>query len=64
MEQQFLKEFICHFDPDDVAFMRNFPENHFDYTERLDYAVRAYLENKPEWLDDEMFALQRNTPNI
>ena len=59
--QKFLKEIIYHFAPNDVATMKSFPENYNDYIERLDYAVRAYLETKPEWLDDEMFDLQRNT---
>lgn len=58
--QMFLKEIIYHFAPNDVAVMKHFPENYNDYIERLDYAVRAYLENKPEWLDDEMYDLQRD----
>ena len=61
--QKFLKEIIWHFAPNDVAVMNHFPENYNDYIERLDYAVRAYLENKPEWLDDEMFDLQREISN-
>ena len=57
--QQFLKEMIYHFDPKDIAEMEQFPENHNDYIERLDYAIRAYLENKPELLDDNLFELHR-----
>ena len=57
--QRFLKEIICHFDPRDVAVMKGFPENHYSYIERLDCAVRAYLENKPDLLDDNLFELQR-----
>ena len=58
--QKFLKEIIYHFAPNDVAAMKHFPENYNSYIERLDYAVLAYLENKPEWLDDKMFDLQRD----
>ena len=59
--QKFLKEIIYHFAPNDVATMAFFPENYNDYIERLDYAVLAYLNDKPEWLDDKIFDLQRNT---
>lgn len=57
--QRFLKELIYHFDPDDVAVMKDFPENYNEYLERLDFAVRAYYEEKPEWLDDARFDLQK-----
>ncbi len=58
--QRFLKEIIYHFAPEDIAVMNHFPENYNDYIERLDFAVRAYLENKPEWLEDALYDLQRN----
>ncbi len=61
--QRFLKEIIWHFDPNDIATKKDFPENYNDYIERLDYAVRAYLENNPQWLDDKIFVLQRNMKN-
>lgn len=61
--QKILKELIYHFAPNDVAVMEHLPTNYNEYIERLDYAVLAYLENKPEWLDDEMFDLQRDTSN-
>ena len=57
--QRFLKEIISHFDPKDAAVMKGFPEDHYSYIERLDGAVRAYLENKPDLLDDKLFNLQR-----
>ena len=60
--QRFLKEIIYHFAPNDVVIINHFPENYNDYIERLDYAVRAYLETNPEWFDDEMFDLQRDMP--
>ena len=44
--QRFLKEIICHFDPKDVAVINGFPDNVYDYIERLDYMIRAYLDNK------------------
>ena len=58
--QKILKEILYHFAPSDAAVMKDFPENYNDYMERLDYAVLAYLENKPEYLADERFDLQRN----
>lgn len=61
--QKILKELIYHFAPNDVAVMEHLPTNYNEYIERLDYAVLAYLENKTEWLDDEMFDLQRDTSN-
>lgn len=61
--QKILKELIYHFAPNDVAVMEHLPTNYNEYIERLDYAVLAYLDNKTEWLDDEMFDLQRDTSN-
>ena len=52
--QRFLKEIVWHFDPNDVAAVEYFPENYNDYIERLDLAVRAYYEGKPEWLNDAL----------
>jgi hypothetical protein len=57
--QSFLQAFIWHFAPNDVAVVNHFPEDYNDYIERLDYAVRAYYESKPEWLNDELFDLQK-----
>lgn len=57
--QRFLKEIIWHFAPKDVAVINHFPENYNDYIQRLDFAVRAYYEEKPEWLNDALFDLQR-----
>lgn len=55
--QTFLKEIIYHFAPNDVAVMDDFPKNYNNYIERLDFAVRAYLENSPQWLDDARYTL-------
>lgn len=57
--QHFLRELIYHFSPFDLAKIRNLPKNYNDYIERLEWAVRAYFEGKPEWLDDNGFFLQR-----
>lgn len=62
--QRFLQEIIFHFDPKDVAEIKGFPENYYDYIERLDYAIRAYLENKPDLLEDNLFDLQRTPSNL
>lgn len=57
--QRFLKEIVWHFDPNDVAVMEHFPENYNGYIERLDLAVRAYYEGKPELQNDALFDLQK-----
>lgn len=57
--QNILQEIICHFAPNDIAVLKHFPENYNEYIERLDFAVLAYLQDEPEWLDDERFNLQK-----
>ena len=57
--QWFLKELIWNFAPNDITVINDLPENYIDYIERLDFAIRAYYEDKPEWLRDELFDLQR-----
>lgn len=49
--------FVFHFDPNDLAEIRNFPENYPCYIERLNDAVDAYLRGV--FVDEELYELQR-----
>lgn len=49
--------FMFHFDPNDLAEIKNFPKNYTGYTERLDAAVNAYLRGV--FVGEELFELQR-----
>lgn len=49
--------FMFHFDPNDLAEIKNFPKNYTGYTERLDAAVDAYLRGV--FVGEELFELQR-----
>ncbi len=52
-----LKEFIYHFDKNDLSLLRKFPKNYGDYIERLDYAVDAYFRGS--FINDEFFELRK-----
>ena len=55
--QWFLKEIIWHFDPNDAAEQKHFPENYTDYIERLDGAMDAYFRGV--FADESLYELQR-----
>ncbi len=57
--QRILQEMIAHFSPMDIAEIDNFPENYYDYIERIDFALLAYYTGKMDLLDDEKFELQK-----
>lgn len=57
--QRILKEFIAHFDPNDVAVMENFPDNYTEYIERIDRAILAYYSGNIRLLEDKRFNLQK-----
>lgn len=57
--QNILKEFIWHFDPNDIADIKNLPENYTDFIERLDFALTAYYTNNTNLIDDDLFELKK-----
>lgn len=57
--QKILKEFIYHFDPNDLTELKNFPENYTQYIERIEFAQAAYYRNNLALIDDSIFDLQR-----
>ena len=54
-----LKEYIYHFDPNDLTELKNFPENYTQYIERIEFAQAAYYRNNLALIDDSIFDLQR-----
>ena len=59
--QRILKEFLWHFDPNDIAHFDGFPKNYTDYIERLDFAVLAYFNGDLSLVSDERFELMEES---
>lgn len=57
--QRILKEFIYHFDRNDLSALKKFPKDYNGYIERLDGAMDAYFRGV--FTDDRLFDLQRQT---
>ena len=57
--QKILKEFIFHFDPNDLSELENFPEDYTLYMERIEFSQLAYYMNNLALVDDSIFELQR-----
>lgn len=52
-----LEMFKLHCDPDEDVEIRDFPEDYSEYLDRIEAAVRFYLDGEP--IDEESFTLQR-----
>lgn len=50
--QWFLKELVCHFDPDDRSTLKDLPKNYVGYMELLDIAQMAYFRRDPGIMAD------------
>ncbi|MCR5703352.1 MAG: immunity 41 family protein [Eubacterium sp.] len=62
--ESILKFIICHFDPNDLYEISNFPNNYGEYLERLEYAIMVYRTENMKLLDDSTFALQRESKKV
>lgn len=53
-----LKEIISHFDNNDAVVLDGFPNNYYDYIDRLDAAIEAFFTGR--FADESVFCLQRD----